>query len=491
MQPVLARSPPAAAAKSLWSPKSPSDRQHRGKRRVLVAHACRNGPCRVLVQALILAFLMCALGLMGYSLHLRLYSTKLASMSSSPSMDDNQPEGTRKLLASMRESADPMPSSLSPLAAVRNRSLLLFSVLRDYSPQFAAAAPVDHSHYTLALTSWLSLSNSVASAAAAGSKNRGPYSVGRLDVVLFVDSNESCDFVRETWPTVVCRVSGSLRNDSSGQSTGCMHQLSTGARPYMSCIWQHIANHSRSSGRHYDDIAYVNGDILLFPSLLDTLAVVHRTYPAANASYAVITRRRDASFATLTAAALAPKQLPLTQRLFSASNASGSGSSGAGDGSGGSQVHGSFGIDAFLISSSLYSSIAGSFPDLLVGSPRWDNWLLATLLRDSSAARPVIDATAGWVAGHDSVQSDHEADEGRKWNEALVKRSMGKWWWLGTADNADVRLTAGGGAGNGSAEAGLRLEVNSAERKELYLYRYISIKQSREQQLQQAEGSQV
>ena len=465
MQPTTRPSPPPP--KSVKSPKSPHERQPRTKRRVLVAHACRNGPCRYLVQAVILAFLFCALGLMGYSLHLRLYSTKLASMSSSPSHSHNA-DGSRALLASLNAVAHPPPPSLVPLTAVKNRSLLLFSVMRDYNSRFAGTAADEYARYTLALTSWLSLSTMVASAAA-----RGEYSVGRLDVVLFVDSVESCVHVKGTWPSVVCRVSGTLRNGSSndsGGSDGCMHKLSDTSRPYLHCIWRHIADHVRSSARHYHDIVYVNGDVILFPSLLDTLTLVHRSYPATNASYALVTRRRDASFTNLTPAALAPKLLQRTQQRFTANSSSGTGS----------QLHDPLGIDAFLLSSTLLPSIASAFPDFLVGSYRWDNWLLATLLRGSSFWQPVVDGTDGWVAGHDSVQSDHSRDEGRKWNDGVVKRSMGKWWQVGSVTNADMRVMRG--ARNGSTADGLRLEVNRDEREQVQLYRYISSKQGKEQQ---------
>ena len=455
---------PTPAPKSLKSSKSTS----RSKRRVLVAHACRNGPCRYFVQSLILAFLLCALGLMAYSLHLRLYSPKLASMSSSPSSPEllHDTKETRALLASLDSAPAPPLPPLVPLAAVKNRSLLLFSVMRDYNPHFAATAAVEYARYTLSLTSWQSLSTLVAAA------KHGEYSVGRVDVVLFVDSRESCTHLSASWPSVLCRVSGSLRNESE-QSDSCVRELSKGSRPHLNCIWRHIADHSRTSGHKYDDLLYVNGDILLFPSMLDTLTLVHRSYPAANASYAVVTRRRDASFAALTPAALTPQQLTRTQRHFTANSSDESKSA--------SELHDPFGIDAFLLSSAAFPSIASHFPQLLVGSSRWDNWLLATLLRDSSATRPVVDATAGWVVGHDSGPSEHDSDEGRKWNEAAVKLSMGKWWRVGTVDNADIRV-AKGGAHNGSSVGGLRLEMNSDERAQVKMYRYISMKQVKEQQ---------
>ena len=69
---------PASSAGNKPRRSSAADRQHRtSKRRVLVASACRHGPCRLFFQALIVAFLLCALGLVAYSLHIRLYSAPL------------------------------------------------------------------------------------------------------------------------------------------------------------------------------------------------------------------------------------------------------------------------------------------------------------------------------------------------------------------------------------------------------------------------------
>ena len=458
-------------AKALKSPKSPTEKQQRTKRRVLVAHACRNGPCRYFVQALILTFLLCAFGLMAYSLHLRLYSAHLHSMSSSPSaLTLHDAEGGTAAVPFV------LPP-LAPLSAVKSRALLLFSVMRDYNPQFAVSSAAEYARYTLALTSWLSLSSIV------GANGRSEYSVGRLDVVLFVDSTESCQYVSKTWPSVVCRVSSSLVEGGEG-TEGCMHDLPKGSRPYMHCLWRHVANHSHTSAHHYDDIVYVNGDIVLFPSLLDTLTLVHRSYPAHNQSYALVTRRRDAAFTALTAAALAPNKIAATQQLFTVNSSSSSGSS---TGSG-SQLHDPLGIDAFLLSASLFPSIAVQFPQFLVGSYRWDNWLLATLLRSSSGERPVLDGTEGWLVGHDSVASDHVADEGAEWNDGIVKQLLGKWYVAGTVDNADVRVVKGGG--NGSSN-GLRLEVSGEAREQLQLYRYISAAQSKKKGQQTADTNKV
>ena len=464
------------------APSASSPPRQRAKRRVLVAHACRNGPCRYFVQTLIFSFLLCALGLMAYSLHLRLYSTRLASASAQPHSADATPvqtdtEATRALLAVMHASAStPVPTLLAPLADVSNRSLLLFSVLPDLSPDYAAASAANYARYTAALTSWLSLSTLASAAVAASSESsaQSEWSVARLDVAVFVDSAASCDHVKATYGDAVhCVVSSSLV-DALGQADGCVRALSHGSRPYMHCVWQYVANHSTSGSRQYDDILYVNGDILLFPSLLDTLTVVHRTFPASNSSYTLITQRRDAAIAALAPSALSPQQLLRTQQLF-APNASSGGEAAV-------QLHDSYGIDCFLLSSALFYSVAPRFPALLVGSHRWDNWLLASLLRDSNSQRPVIDGTHGWVVGHDSAVAARASDDGGKWNEVVVKRSMGKWWRVGSVDNADVRVVASSGAGNGSSVGGLKLEVNGAEREQVQLYRYVTARQSRAQQ---------
>ena len=225
-----------------------------------------------------------------------------------------------------------------------------------------------------------------------------------------------------------------------------------------------------------------------FPHCSRTLTVVHRSYPAPNASYAVVTRRRDASFASLAASALTPLHLPHTQHHFTSN--------------GSSSMHDSFGIDAFLLSSTLFHTVAAYFPPFLVGAYRWDNWLMADMLRASSAQQPVVDATDGWVAGHDSVQSEHRANEGAAWNDELVRQLMGAWWRVGNVDNADLRVVAvtksgsGGGGTDGAhssagSDSGLSLEVSDKERRHLQMYRYMVAKQSKQQQVQQSIHSDV
>ena len=332
-----------------------------------------------------------------------------------------------------------------PLSAVGSRSVLLFAILRDYNEQFAALHPDEFDRYKLAITSWLSLAALVTSSAS--------YSVGLVDIVLFVDAGESCAYMAQERLTVQCQA---LSNDER-----CVHPLPSGAtRPYMHCVWESIATHvSSSNGGQYSDYLFVNGDILLFPSMLSALSLVHRTYPASNASYSLVTRRRDKSFAGLTAAALTPERLAETERSFTTS----------------STLHDSFGIDVFLLSASLFPSIASRFPAFLIGVYRWDNWLLAELLRSSSVWSPVVDASEVVVAGHDSLLSDHLNDVGREWNDNIAKRLLGQAYRTGNTDNADIRIIAAAETNEAvdvsAAGSDWRLQVNVDERMQLHAFR--------------------
>ena len=336
----------------------------------------------------------------------------------------------------------PLPPPL-PASAVGNRSVLLFAVLRDYNAEFAAAHADEFARYRLALTSWLSLAALAAASASAA------HSVGALDVLLFVDSAESCAYMAGERLAVQCEaLSGDER---------CVHRLPSGStRPYMHCVWESVAARELSSGGgRYSDYLFVNGDILLFPSLLPALSLLHRTYPAADAAYALVTRRRDKSLADLTTAALTPQQLADTERSFSA----------------GSVLHDAYGIDVFLLSAALFPAVADRFPAFLIGVYRWDNWLLAELLRASSAWQPVVDASRCVVAGHDSLLSDHLNDAGREWNDDIAKRLLGQAYRIGNADNADARIVPVEAAEAGEGGVEWRVQLNLDERMQLHAFR--------------------
>ena len=337
----------------------------------------------------------------------------------------------------------PLPPPL-PAAAVGNRSLLLFAILRDYNEQFAALHSDEFNRYKLAITSWLSL----ASLAAASSS----HSVGVVDIVLFVDAAESCAYMARERLAVQCEA---LSSDER-----CLHRLSSSStRPYMHCVWESVAaRDSSSTGGQYSDYLFVNGDILLFSSLLSALSLVHRTYPESNASYSLISRRRDKSFAGLTTDKVTPERLAETERSFMA----------------GSTLHDSFGIDVFLLSAALFPAIADRFPAFLIGVYRWDNWLLAELLRSSSVWSPVVDGSEVVVVGHDSLLSDHLNDAGREWNDNIAKQLLGQAYRTGNADNADIRIrlvTNFEAANAAQADVAWRLQVNVDERMQLHAFR--------------------
>ena len=338
----------------------------------------------------------------------------------------------------------PLPPPLA-VSAVGNRSVLLFAILRDFNEQFAGLHADENNRYQLAITSWLSLATLAASSQS--------YSVGLVDIVLFVDSAESCAHMADERLAVQC--------EALSVDERCVYRLPSGStRPFMHCVWESVAaRHSSSNGGRYSDYLFVNGDILLFPSLLSALSLVHRTYPASNASYSLVIRRRDKSFAGLTTAALSPEQLADTEQSFTTD----------------SVLHDSFGIDVFLLSAAVFPAIVDRFPAFLIGVYRWDNWLLAELLRPSSVWSPVVDGSEVVVVGHDSLLSDHLNDAGREWNDNIAKRLLGQAYRTGNTDNADVRIVSTRAPGSADATvngASWRLQLNVDERMQLHSFRH-------------------
>ena len=399
-----------------------------------------------LLLPLILGVSCCCLSLMA----LFVYSLLFTSTSSPSPFDPPPPPAVLPFgipsLSYLPTLPLPPPPPLA-VSAVGSRSVLLFAILRDYNKQFEASHSDEFERYKLAITSWLSLATMAAS-------QHSTHSVGLVDIVLFVDTAESCAYMAQERLTVQCEALSSEER--------CVHRLPSGStRPYMHCVWESVAARSSSSrGGLYSDYLFVNGDILLFPSLLSALSLVHRTYPATNISYSLVTRRRDKSFAGLTPAALSVERLAETERSFTA----------------GSTLHDSFGIDVFLLSAALFPAIADRFPAFLIGVYRWDNWLLAELLRSSSVWSPVVDGSAVVVAGHDSLLSDHLNDAGREWNDNIAKRLLGQAYRTGNADNADVRIAAAEPTEADQAtirvEAAWRLHVNVDERMQLNAFRH-------------------
>ena len=304
---------------------------------------------------------------------------------------------------------------MSPPASLPHTALL-FSIFRDYNPAFAAAHPAEQHRYTLALTSWLTLASSLPSPS---------LSLHSLSVHVFVDSSSSCDHLRVLGVDVACHV------------LQCAH--AEFERPLMDCVWQLIGNASTA-----DDVVFVNGDIVLFPSFLSTLALLHSRYDGQ--PYAAVARRHDLSFTPLTATDVSPQAIAHTEAAFLNR----------------STLHDAFGIDVFVVAGARFAELSATFPPFLVGVYRWDNWVLAALLRTSSVSAPVVDVTGTMTVGHDDVVSDHLRDDGREYNDDLVKAELGRWYRVGNIDNADVLVVGG------------EFRLNTADRTALHVFRRAS-----------------
>ena len=227
-------------------------------------------------------------------------------------------------------------------------------------------------------------------------------SAGSQRVVIFVDSQSSCDLRPDFLKSCVCQ-SISFCADS-------VYRL-----PTMDCVFDTLFSIAKT---HI--VVFVNGDIVLFDSFLPAL---ERSNAIAKDFLTVGRRHRGDGVLNIRDPGdwhyyeTHAKILPLD--------------------------HG-YAIDFFATAKHTYNShIRLSLPPFVVGAWRWDNVLLSTFYKRTNAT--VIDATYATPVLHQlpNVINNHQSRRGAAYNDHLAHFHSGMDYMFGSIDFADIVLEDG------------------------------------------------
>eukprot|EP00276_Gloeochaete_wittrockiana_P003736 CAMPEP_0184666052 /NCGR_PEP_ID=MMETSP0308-20130426/59860_1 /TAXON_ID=38269 /ORGANISM="Gloeochaete witrockiana, Strain SAG 46.84" /LENGTH=948 /DNA_ID=CAMNT_0027110431 /DNA_START=288 /DNA_END=3134 /DNA_ORIENTATION=+ len=226
--------------------------------------------------------------------------------------------------------------------------------------------------------------------------------LSRQSVLVLADSRPTCKFITSELPGIRCFVHA------------CTHpefQL-----PKLDCIFI-----SASERIQTDVVAYINADLLIFD---DFPAIMERVFIRGRQEALVVAQRTDIAWTNATEFQF--HTLSERQRLRSWVQANG-------------ELHSDYGADFFVFRKSLFSLLR--FPPLLVGTWRWDNWLLAECIVRKDMR--VIDASNVLNVVHQGTSdvSSHRR-LGSSYSDELVKKLIGSRYRIGRISFAPWYLEA-------------------------------------------------
>eukprot|EP00276_Gloeochaete_wittrockiana_P005502 CAMPEP_0184647674 /NCGR_PEP_ID=MMETSP0308-20130426/4664_1 /TAXON_ID=38269 /ORGANISM="Gloeochaete witrockiana, Strain SAG 46.84" /LENGTH=648 /DNA_ID=CAMNT_0027078865 /DNA_START=97 /DNA_END=2043 /DNA_ORIENTATION=+ len=224
--------------------------------------------------------------------------------------------------------------------------------------------------------------------------------VAPSQVVVLVELQSTCNFLQKRFPGISC-----VAKDCSHPEFGL---------PTLSCVFAHLFPFVSE-----DVVVWVNGDILLFDDFDKMVNVVFG--PNSKFSQPVVVGQRT-DFGLTRYMNLSSWEA--RDSLFkSASNG---------------VLHGEYGIDYFVARKSAFGKF--EMLPLLLGTHRWDNWLLSQYLVQNEMT--VIDATNAVRVVHqdsDEKGTSHQR-VGSQWNQQLVEGHSSKRYRLGSTLRAPYYL---------------------------------------------------
>jgi len=190
----------------------------------------------------------------------------------------------------------------------------------------------------------------------------------------------------------------------------CVH--STVHKPTMGCIFRQIR-----SLVHADVFVFVNGDIILFDSLISAIHTIDRDL----SEYVMVGRRWDVTYAVSKLIENKSNRAALELRT----RATG-------------KLHGDYGLDYFVMKR---EHIPVDLPEFVSGAWKWDNTLLSIFM---IRGIPVVDGTAVVTALHQGLNSrtyaNHTTRIGSLINSRLAFAAVRNAYIVGRSDAADYKL---------------------------------------------------
>ena len=222
---------------------------------------------------------------------------------------------------------------------------------------------------------------------------------GPSQVVVLVDADYYCDSLPAVLEGIRC--------------TGIQHCINDEyAAPTMDCIFETLLSEAMT-----EFVGYVNGDILIFQSLVKSLA-----YSAAHVENLVMVGRRRTIRTTLNM----PVDLDDLDILEDQSRSL--------------SPDGGYAIDYFFTRKALAMKIFHKFPAFVVGTYRWDNVLLSLFYKsglcitiDATQAAPVLHMSSNKVQAHLTRPA-------ASYNQAIAVFCCGDDYLAGSIDYADLIL---------------------------------------------------
>eukprot|EP00276_Gloeochaete_wittrockiana_P005797 CAMPEP_0184662660 /NCGR_PEP_ID=MMETSP0308-20130426/44288_1 /TAXON_ID=38269 /ORGANISM="Gloeochaete witrockiana, Strain SAG 46.84" /LENGTH=518 /DNA_ID=CAMNT_0027104835 /DNA_START=380 /DNA_END=1936 /DNA_ORIENTATION=- len=218
------------------------------------------------------------------------------------------------------------------------------------------------------------------------------------NIIVFVDSISTCNFINIMFPEVRCLVHT------------CMN--SQFELPQFDCIWRKAISISET-----DLIMFTNGDILFDDSLTPVIQNVFSHFGERDA--VVVGERLDVEWNSSTLAFGNPE---VRKHVFQLVRKYGT-------------LHGDYAIDYFVMRRRLVEKM--QLPEFLLGTWRWDNWLLSDTLSRRDVA--VVDASRVLLAVHQGRSNAGRSHRrpGHQHNEDINKRyNGGKLNQIGRVSNA-------------------------------------------------------
>mmetsp|Transcript_12765 Transcript_12765/g.54028 ORF Transcript_12765/g.54028 Transcript_12765/m.54028 type:complete len:442 (+) Transcript_12765:199-1524(+) len=221
---------------------------------------------------------------------------------------------------------------------------------------------------------------------------------GQTQVVVFVDESGFCDEFPRELDRIRCI---SIQYCSNAQY----------AAPTMDCVFESLLSRA-----HTELVGFINGDILTFKSLLESLAVI-----ALNVENFLLVGRRYTTKNVPTVSH--PNQLETLETLTET-------------------LHPDTGyaVDYFFSRTNIASKVLQDFPAFVVGTYRWDNVLLSLFYKSGGCV--VIDATQAAPVLHipSTPVKPHIARPAAVYNQAIATFCCGDDYIAGSIDYADLIL---------------------------------------------------
>ena len=224
---------------------------------------------------------------------------------------------------------------------------------------------------------------------------------GDQNIVLLVDEDSDC----KTLPLFLQRAQCAGLED-------CMHD--TFRAPTMDCIFLKLWKLAKN-----DIVGFINGDILVFDSFRHSVKSCADNYE----NFVMVGRRHlsPVAFSNPTTKTGWDELEALVKNL---------------------PIDGSFAIDFFVVrkTARLFNAVFKDFPPFVIGTWRWDNYLLLLFIRDEMTV--IIDATYVAPIVHQVFNEvePHESRPAAYYNNELASSKVGNSWYCGTIDNANIIL---------------------------------------------------